>query len=65
MDQERMPPWMSTVQAASFLGTSSEYVRREILRHRLVARVLTSQSGRRIYRISAVELRRYIERYGE
>ena len=60
-----MPPVMSTVQAAAFLGTSSEYVRREILRHRLKALVLRSESGRRIYRISAVELRRYLARYGE
>ena len=60
-----MPPWMSTVQAAAYTGTSSEYVRREILRGRLVARVLRSASGRRIYRISAVELRRYLARYGE
>jgi hypothetical protein len=43
---------------------SSEYVRQECLRGRLIAQVLASASGRRIYRISEAELRRYRERYG-
>jgi len=58
------PRWLTTTQAAARVGVSSEYVRQEILRGRLVAQVLASASGRRIYRISEEELRRYRERYG-
>jgi len=58
------PRWLTTTQVAARIGTSSEYVRQEILRGRLVAQVLASASGRRIYRISEAELRRYRERYG-
>lgn len=63
MATERMPDWMSTAQVAAYLGTSSEFVRQECLRGRLHARVIVTQSGRRLYRISAAELRRYLERY--
>ena len=58
------PRWLTTTQVAARLGVSSEYVRQECLRGRLIAQVLASASGRRIYRISEAELRRYRERYG-
>lgn len=61
----KTPRWLTTTQAAAIIGgVSSEYVRQEILRGRLVARVLLSASGRHIYRISETELRRYLQRYG-
>lgn len=54
---------LSTVDCATQLGMSDEFIRGEIRDQRLTARLLERASGRRVYRITPEDFDAYLAQY--